>query len=39
MVSPLWKACSDGDLDTVLAVLNDPVDLEEKGPRPRRLPR
>ncbi|KAJ2932268.1 hypothetical protein H1R20_g4841, partial [Candolleomyces eurysporus] len=30
MVSPLWKASADGDLNTVLAILNDaqPVDLE-----------
>ncbi|EAU92738.2 hypothetical protein CC1G_01783 [Coprinopsis cinerea okayama7 len=32
MVSPLWKACSEGDLDGVLALLNDasPIDIEIK---------
>ncbi|KAF5323437.1 hypothetical protein D9611_005720 [Ephemerocybe angulata] len=31
MVSPLWKASSDGDLDAVLAILNnEQVDLELK---------
>ena len=33
MVSPLWKACSDGDLQKVLEFLNEPssVDIELKG--------
>lgn len=33
MVSPLWKASADGDLNAVLAILNDvqPVDIEAKG--------
>ncbi|TEB38925.1 hypothetical protein FA13DRAFT_418288 [Coprinellus micaceus] len=30
MVSPIWKAVFDGDLDAVLAILNGPVDLEER---------
>lgn len=34
MVSPIWKAVFDGDLDAVLAILNGPVDLEEKGQHP-----
>ncbi|TFK30842.1 hypothetical protein FA15DRAFT_34798 [Coprinopsis marcescibilis] len=28
MVSALWKACSDGDLDTVLALLNNASDVD-----------
>jgi len=33
MVSPLWKACSDGDIQKVHELLNEPsaVDIELKG--------
>lgn len=35
MVSPLWKACSEGDLQKALDVLTDAtaVDIEVKGTR------
>jgi hypothetical protein len=38
MVSPIWKAVFDGDLDAVLAILNGPVDLEERGQHPSASP-
>ena len=38
MVSPIWKAVFEGDLDAVLAILNGPVDLEEKGQHPDTFP-
>jgi hypothetical protein len=33
MVSSLWTACSEGNLETVLGILNDasPVDIEIRG--------
>lgn len=33
MVSPLWTACSEGNLETVLGILSDPspVDIEIRG--------